>query len=420
MIICRECGHRNPTGTMFCENRSCGAFLEWSGDVQATEQIPPAPVRGPGWGASGPRRRVGPGEVGLTVRLDEHDLLVEAGGTVSSQVTVRNVGGVVDNYAVQVLGDAAPWTTVDPPSINLVPDAEGTVQVTFNPPRRPDVGAGMRPFRLVASSREDRGATAFADGTVNVGPYRDVAADLRPQVVEGRRGAFEVRLLNRGNVPVDVGVEASDAQQALALRVAQPLVTVPPGGGASVTVQARPHNGSLSGPPRHYPLRIVARTGPDAPTAMDAQLVYRPLLPPIGRGWLVVARILLTVLGALMMVLGSFGEWLPGTNGTDLTYENYVEAVFRTETPPPPEGVDSIFVSVGLVPIVLAVFVLLGLASRTGLLTRLTAGFALLLVAAFTFTVANAGLSVGSGLVVVLVGTVVALIGGICAMAGKN
>jgi hypothetical protein len=428
MIICRECGHRNPSGTTFCENRSCAAFLEWSGDVQATAterippapaEIPPAPVRGPGWGVSRPRRS-SPGAVGLTVRLEEDDLLVEPGGTVSSQVTVRNVGEVVDNYSVQVLGDAAPWTTVDPPSVNLVPEADGTMQVTFSPPRRPDVGAGVRPFRLVATSREDRRATAFADGTVNVGPYRDVAADLRPQVVEGRSGAFEVRLLNRGNVPVDVSIEASDAQQALALRIGQPLVTVPPGGGASATVQARPHNGSLSGPPRQYPLRIVTRTGRDAPNAMDARLVYRPLLPPIGRGWLVLARILLTVLGALMMVLGSFSEWLPGADGTALTYENYVESVFRTETPPPPEGVDSIFVSVGLVPIVLAVFVLLGLASRTGLLTRLAAGFALLLVGGFTFTVANAGLSVGSGLIVVLVGTVVALIGGICAMAGKD
>jgi hypothetical protein len=419
MIICRECGHRNPTGTTFCENRSCGAFLEWSGDVQATQPIPPAPVRGPGWGASGPRR-VGPGEVGLTVRLEDHDLLVEPGGSVASQVTVRNVGGVVDSYAVQVLGDAAPWTTIEPPSINLVPEAEGTVQVTFSPPRRPDVAAGLRPFRLVASSSEDRRASAFADGTVNVGPYRDVATELSPQVVEGRHGTFEVALVNRGNVPVDVSVAATDAQQALALRVSQPTVSVPPGGGARVAVQARPRNGSLSGPPRHYPLRIETRTGPDNPTAHDARLVYKPLLPPIGRGWLVLARILLTLLGALLMIMGSFGEWLGGIDGTDLTYANYVESVFRTETPPPPEAVDSLFVSVGLVPIVLAVFVLLGLASRTGLLTRLAAGFALLVVAAFTFTVANAGLSVGAGLVVVLVGTVLALIGGICGMAGKS
>ena len=419
MIICRECGHRNPTGTTFCENRSCGAFLEWSGDVQATQPIPPAPVRGPGWGASGPRQ-VGPGQVGLTVRLADHELLVEPGGTVASEVTVRNVGEVVDRYAVQVLGDAAPWTTVDPPSINLVPAAEGTVQVLFTPPRRPDVAAGVRAFRLVASSSEDHQATAFADGTVNVGPYREVSSELSPQVVEGRHGTFEVGLVNRGNVPVDVAIEAADAQQALVLRVAQPQVSVPPGGGARVAVQARPRNGSLSGQPRHFPLRIVTRTGSDAPTAMDARLVYKPLLPPIGRGWLVVARILLTILGALLMVLGSFGEWLPGANGTDLTYENYVESVFRTETPPPPEAVDSLFVSVGLVPIVLAAFVLLGLASRTGLLTRLAAGFALLVVGVFTFTVANAGMSVGSGLVVVLVGTVLALIGGICAMAGKR
>jgi hypothetical protein len=94
--------------------------------------------------------------------------------------------------------------------------------------------------------------------------------------------------------------------------------------------------------------------------------------------------------------------------------------VFETDTPAPPGGVDSIFVSVGLLPLVLAVFVLLGLASRRGLLTRLAAGVALLAMVALAFTVANAGISVGAGIYLVIVGAALALAGGICAMAGKS
>ena len=71
-------------------------------------------------------------------------------------------------------------------------------------------------------------------------------------------------------------------------------------------------------------------------------------------------------------------------------------------------------------PIVFAVFAVLGLASRTGLLTRLAAGFALLLMIVFVFTVANAGLSLESGVFVVILGTILALVGGICGMAGKD
>ena len=73
-----------------------------------------------------------------------------------------------------------------------------------------------------------------------------------------------------------------------------------------------------------------------------------------------------------------------------------------------------------LIPMVLAVFALLGLASRTGLLTRLAAGFALLVMIAFAFTVANAGLSLGPGVFIVILGSVLALIGGVCGMVGKD
>jgi len=419
MIICRECGHRNSDGTTFCENRECGAYLEWSGDVQATQQIPAPPVHGPGWGASGPSH-VGPSEVGLTVHLSEHELAVEPGAAVESEITLRNTGDVVDKYALQVLGDAARWTRIDPPSVNLVPNTQGTARVVFAPPRTPEVAAGTRPFRLVATSSEDPRATAFADGAIDVGQFHDIATTLQPQTVEGRSGVYEVGLVNRGNAPVSARLDASDGQQALALRVAQPMVTIPPGGHARVRVQARPHNGSMAGPPRTYPFRVVAQTGWDVPQPLDAALVYTPLLPAFGRSWWLVLRILFTLLGVLLMIVGATSEWYADVAGTELTYEGYVESVFQADTPSPPATVDSIFVSVGLIPMVLAVFALLGLASRTGLLTRLAAGFALLVMIAFAFTVANAGLSLGPGVFIVILGSVLALIGGVCGMVGKD
>jgi hypothetical protein len=196
----------------------------------------------------------------------------------------------------------------------------------------------------------------------------------------------------------------------------------PTGGGsrAAVDIQAGPQQSRLSGPPRAYPFRVVAQPGWDAPRAMDAQLVHKPLLPPFGPGWLVLLRMCLTPPGALLMVLGAFADWYPGVPGTDLTYENYVETVFSADAPSPPGNVDSIFVSVGLVPLVLAVFVLLGLASRRGLLTRLAAGVALLFAVAFAFTVGNQGVDAAAGVYLVIAGSVIALIGGICGMAGKR
>ncbi|HET6952641.1 MAG TPA: hypothetical protein VFI47_19825 [Acidimicrobiales bacterium] len=424
MIICRECGHHNPSGTTFCANLECGAFLEWSGEQQATEMIPipappPPPPPGSGWGSSGPGR-AGKPEVGLTVQLDERELSVDPGAAVGCAITVRNTGRIVDRYAVRVLGDAERWAQADPPTINLVPAAEGSIEVTFTPPRRPDVVAGTRPFRLLVTSGEDARVMAFADGTITVAPYNDVATALAPPIAEGRSGTYQVGLENRGNAPVTARIEAGDDRRALAFRISQPALTLPPGARAAVAVHARPRDTEISGRPMTYPFRVVVQLGWDAPRSMDAQLVHKPPLPPFGPGWIVLMRVLFTLLGALLMVVGAFAEWYPDTAGTELTYENYVETVFQAETPAPPSGVDSVFVSVGLLPLVLAVFVLLGLASRRGLLTRLTAGFGLLVMIVFAFTVGNAGISVGVGIILVILGLVLALIGGICAMVGKS
>lgn len=444
MIICRKCGHKSPTGATFCENRDCGAFLEWEGDAQPTEAIPPPPVRSPGPGPAspGPSRPApvsptppgpaptspappgpaprGPAQVGLTARLAEHELAVEPGGSVDSEITLRNTGTVVDRYAIQVLGDAARWTTVDPPTVNLVPGAEGSARVAFTPPRSPDVVAGPRPFRLVATSSEDASTSAFTDGSVEVGPFHDVTATMHPQTVEGRSGTYQVTMTNRGNVPASVRVGATDPQGALDFRISHPAATVPPGRDGAVTVQAQPKNGSLSGAPRPYPFQVVADAGIEPARPMDAQLVYRPRLPPMSRSWLLPLRIVLTLLGALLMVLGAFANWFPGVDGTDLTYEAYADTVFQAEAPSPPDAIDTTLVSMGLVPLLLAVLAVIGLVGAKGKLTRFAAGLALLLMIAFTATVVTADVSLASGVFVVILGTIVAYAGGICGRIGKT
>jgi hypothetical protein len=488
MIICKECGRHNPNGTTFCENKECGSYLEWSGEMAMTQAvpvvpsgpaagagagpaapnrpatppppppspppppgsgsaprraggarkagagaIPPAPVLGgtvkraavpptPKAGADAPRaRRVDSRHLGLTLNIDgEREISVEPNATVFCQLTVKNTGTVVDRYVVQVLGDASRWARVEPAEVNLVPAAEAIVSVSFTPPRRPDVAAGMRPFRVVATSSESPQVTAFADGTVTVGSFNDTAVAMQPTIVEGQNGTYTVTVENRGNVRVDARLEAADPRHALAFRVEPPVVAIPPGGRGMARVSVAPRDTSLTGEAVTFPFRVVAQMGWDQPRPLDAQFVYRPRLGPVTTNWWTTARVILTMLGSALMVLGAFGGWLQGIAGTKLTYSDYVNAVFKTEVPPPPESVDPTFVAVGILAIALGVLVFVSLASRSGLLTRLIGGFSLLLFGAIAFTITNAGRDVGSGLIMVIAGALIALIGGICGMIGRN
>jgi len=48
VIVCRNCGHTNPDGTAWCQQPGCGAFLEFDGDPQSTQQVPTVPGAQPG------------------------------------------------------------------------------------------------------------------------------------------------------------------------------------------------------------------------------------------------------------------------------------------------------------------------------------------------------------------------------------
>jgi hypothetical protein len=119
-------------------------------------------------------------------------------------------------------------------------------------------------------------------------------------------------------------------------------------------------------------------------------------------------RMLLTLVGAAGLVIGAFLDWFEGNSGVDLDVRAFWETTFQTQ--------ESTFVAtVGFVMIVLGLLAIVGLAPRSGWLTRVAgalaiAGFVLFLIQVYRAdqTVAD----VQAGAWVCLAGGIVALIGG--------
>jgi len=361
----------------------------------------------------------GSGEISMTMRITERELNVEPGQSVVAEVVVKNTGNVVDQYTLQVFGEATAWTTVDPPSINLVPDAEGPVTVTFHPPRRADVLAGMKPFRILATSRKDFRVTTFVDGTITVGAFEEVTSHLRSQYGEGPNAVYEVLVENRGNTRTVVHLAAVDERQALALAVSHPALSVPPGGWASAEVRVDPRTPPVVGEVVMHAFRVLVRAGSDEPSSLDAQFAQAPARPSVEVNWWPVVRVVLTLLGALLMLMGAAAEWEQGIGGLDLSYATYVNQVFDGNVSEP-SGISTTFVSLGLPVVVLAAIAGIGVFTERGGLTRLAGMLAALLMLAFMFTVADADIDGGSGPLIVLLGAIVAVVGGIAARIGKD
>lgn len=236
--------------------------------------------------------------MGATAVLAEQVLTVEPGGETRCQVKVRNNGTVVDQYTLEVLGDADAWAAVEPNVLSLFPGDEGAVQLLFSPPRHASTIAGPVPFAVRAVSKEDPGGSVVEEGTIEVRTFLDTFAELLPRTSRGRRSArYELAVDNRGNARINARLSAVDPDELLSFALSPPAVVVEPGTAAFAKIVVRPRKRFWRGPARTIPFQVSAETGGGQPLVADGAMLHEALLPR----WL--PRVLLALAG-LALLLG--------------------------------------------------------------------------------------------------------------------
>ena len=139
-----------------------------------------------------------------------------------------------------------------------------------------------------------------------------------------------------------------------------------------------------------------------APEPVEPVAVARP--PILG----MVARFVLTAAGAAGMIGGAFLDWINGFSGVDLS----VRAFYQTNFVKGPQ----FFSTVGFAFICLGLIAIIGLAPRTGGLTRLAGALGIVGFTLFAIQVGRSDLAmpgaIDTGAWLGLAGGVVALVGG--------
>ncbi|GAB2816168.1 COG1470 family protein [Lentzea nigeriaca] len=238
--------------------------------------------------------------MGATATLSTSDLAVAPGGDVTCQVMVRNAGELVDQFTVDVVGDAASWSHAEPPVVNLNPGESAPVLIRFAPPRATGVYAGSVPFGVRVISREDPHGSVVEEGVVTVGAFTDVAAELVPAKAEGgRKAKYEVAVDNVGNSPALLRLRAIDPEDELDFRLDRSEISLPPGTTAFVRLQAKPRRTFLRGEPKRHPFQVEIMPEQGDPLLAQGTMVQRQLLPK----WLLPALIALLLLAGALAAL---------------------------------------------------------------------------------------------------------------------
>src|SRR3954451_16552718 len=236
--------------------------------------------------------------VGASVTLVTPAVAVEPGQSVTVSVNVRNTGSVVDELALDVLGDAAAWASVEPATVNLFPGAEAEAKATFAPPRASTTPSGLVPFGLRARSKEDPAGSAVEEGSVTVGPFSDPHAELVPRTSRGSgSGSHDLAVDNRGNTRLNAVGEATDADRLLRFDVNPPSVVVEPGMAGFAKVKVSPTKRFWRGQPKTRPFQLFVTPEGGLPISLDGTMLQESILP----SWFLKAVIALIALLILLV-----------------------------------------------------------------------------------------------------------------------
>ena len=238
-----------------------------------------------------------------TATLASKAVTVTPGGEAVSEVRVRNSGTVVDQFTLEVLGDASAWAIVEPAVIPLFPGAEAVARIRFKPPKSSSVPARAVPFAVRIKSREDARASLVEEGVVEVGPFNDTFAELIPRTAKGRsRAHARLALDNRGNIRINARLTAADPDRKLNFTITPPSLSSEPGTASFASVRMNPRQRFLTGPPKLNPYKVLVHQDGLPTITVDGTMQQEALIPP----WLIPALIGLVALLLVLVLLWFF------------------------------------------------------------------------------------------------------------------
>jgi len=246
------------------------------------------------------------------VVLDPEMLNVEAGQRAVARLRILNQGTQVDHFSIGIDGIPPSWVTLPRDPLRLTPHDEGAVTLTFHPPREPRSTAGSHPFAIRVISQADPRQFEEVDGTLQIPPFYEFAADLSPQQISG--GRARLALANQGNAATSLAISSSDPAEALYIQAQPPQVTLQAGQTQTVPLETRTRQRRpLLGATQRYPFELLVSSPVGQAIREAGTLIVKPIIP----AWV------LPVLGVLLLLICS---------GAGIGYKLYTDQIKATET----------------------------------------------------------------------------------------
>ena len=227
----------------------------------------------------------------IEVTVTPKTFTLSVGDAVEATAIIRNLGQSVDQLTLSIDGLAPGWYTLPVSSAALFPNDQDSLKIVLHPPKAPETRGGSYPFRVHVLSQEHPDERATVDLAVEIQTIPELELSLSPRTASGRKGVYQVLVSNPGSAETTVRLAASDAKGALRCDLQPESLTVPGGGQAEATLEARARGpGSILGGKRQVDFRVsAALPGAEEGKTIDGQMICIPwyqTLPRIRLPWM--------------------------------------------------------------------------------------------------------------------------------------
>lgn len=242
----------------------------------------------------------GQGRVGLF--MEETNVTVEPGQTLTLQLVLINQGELVDHFNISASGIPREWAPELPKSVYLMPGDQQEIKVNIQPPRNPHSRAGRYALVLIVSSKADPTQIAEAKATLTVAPFSQFSSELRPQRIRAGQPASLV-VNNLGNLQETFRLVLKDRGDELAFEPGEMQVSVAEAQSGAAEFRAVPRKQRWFGGEKVHAITAQVTSPKGDPQVHPGEVVSRALLP----SWiLMIIPILCILLGlAASQVFGA-------------------------------------------------------------------------------------------------------------------
>ena len=165
-------------------------------------------------------------------------LSVMPGQQGSVSIEVVNNADVIDGVTAIVDGINPDWIRLERPVLSLFPESSDQLELILDIPKECPAGDYLVIVRIVSTIEAER--QSVHDFWLTVEPQPGLGIELRPSIVTGGLEAtLAATIVNTGNSPIDVVVEALEPTREVDCVADPSAITIPQGAEALIDIQLR-------------------------------------------------------------------------------------------------------------------------------------------------------------------------------------